>query len=153
MKKYLSIVLLTVLLLSTISLAALASSKEAVYYADSLLSRAREAGYRLREEENDLNVGYLDEGDSFRYSTTLYYGNEYAICVVGDDDAVDVDIAIFDENFNKIYEDDEATFEGIAYVAPEWTGTFYVRVTMYEVESYTDGAYFCQFVTYKSLDI
>jgi hypothetical protein len=74
---------------------------------------------------------YLEEGEHYVFKPTLFMGLEYKILGVSDDDTVkDIDIIIYDENYNLIDKDYYTDSIPIISVTPRWTGTFYVCVIM-----------------------
>jgi hypothetical protein len=84
--------------------------------------------------------GLLNVGQSVYIRTTLHAGRNYKIVAGGCEDAFDVDIAVYDENGNFIDGDDDTTALAVADVAPRWTGTFIVKVTMYSVRPRSGNA-------------
>lgn len=99
------------------------------------------------QQRFDLNVredywrGFLHRGEvSNPIRTTLYAGNNYKIVASGCEDAYDVDVIVFDENGNEVARDADSSFLAVANVTPAWSGTFYVKVRMYN--STLDGAHF-----------
>ena len=89
----------------------------------------------------EIGQGTLARGESAVLRTTLYKGNSYTIVAAGCEEATDVDVAIYDEELNLVRKDETrdrlASLEGIA---PRYTGTFYIKVTMYE--SASEGAHY-----------
>jgi hypothetical protein len=117
--------------------------------ASASLDGARRAASDLfKKLSRDLNLnvrdtytrGLLRRGQSTTVRTTLHSGNEYYLVAGGCEDAYDVDIAVFDENGNLISQDEDEESVAVARVMPKWTGTFFVKVTMYN--STADGAHF-----------
>lgn len=82
----------------------------------------------------------LSNGESYRYSTTLYKGNTYYIFAAGDYDVKDLDIILYDENGNKIDEDKQTDALPIVEVTPRWSGEFVVKVHMYQGYGYSNFA-------------
>lgn len=117
--------------------------------ADASLDGARRSASNLfKKLSKDLNLnvrdtytrGLLRRGQSTTIRTTLHSGNEYYLVAGGCEDAYDVDIAVFDENGNLIAQDEDEESVAVARVMPKWTGTFFVKVTMYN--STANGAHF-----------
>lgn len=88
---------------------------------------------------DDYEAGLLRKGQSVVIETTLYSGNDYYLVAAGCEDAYDVDIAVFDGNGNLIANDGDSEPVAVAHFSPRWTGTFYVKITMYN--STPDGAH------------
>jgi hypothetical protein len=117
--------------------------------ANASLDGARRAAANLfKKLSRDLNLnvrdtytrGLLRRGQSTTIRTTLHSGNEYYLVAGGCEDAYDVDIAVFDENGNLIAQDEDEESVAVARVSPKWSGTFFVKVTMYN--STSNGAHF-----------
>lgn len=75
--------------------------------------------------------GYLGEGESFIVKNTCYNTVTYFILAAGGNDALDVDIKVYDENGNLVAEDSDDESVAVAIFAPKWTGTFYFKITLY----------------------
>ncbi|MDM7860452.1 hypothetical protein QTP81_07575 [Alteromonas sp. ASW11-36] len=82
----------------------------------------------------------LSQGQKYTYSTTLYEGNKYYIFAAGDYSVDDLDIILYDEDWNEIDKDTQTDALPIVEVTPRWTGTFYVRVKMYSGYGYSNFA-------------
>jgi hypothetical protein len=63
----------------------------------------------------------------------------YYLVVGGCEDAYDVDISVYDEDGNFIDSDNDEMPVGVVQVSPKWSGTFYVKITMYN--STSNGAH------------
>lgn len=102
---------------------------------DDAISNAAEIGAMLQSSGDwvvrGFDVGFLREGASKVLQTTLYKGVTYKIIAAGCDDAADVDIQVYDENWHLVDGDDDSSRVAIADVVPAWTGTFHIKVTMH----------------------
>jgi len=78
------------------------------------------------------NGALLRRGQSVRFETTLWEGYSYKVVAAGCDDAYDVDIDVYDQNGNLIDGDNDSSNVAVADVTPQWTGTFYIVVTLYD---------------------
>ena len=105
--------------------------------ANVLFNALLERGWTVRES---FSWGLLERGESAIIRTTLYAGNSYQIAAAGCEDAYDVDLAVFDENGNLIAQDQDNSQLAVAAITPRWTGTFYLKVTMYH--STSNGAHY-----------
>ena len=103
-------------------------------------------GLAVREH---YQSGLLRKGKSQVVKTTLHAGNEYYFVAGGCEDAYDVDIAIYDENWNLIERDNDNQAVAAVKVKPRWTGKFYVKITMYN--STSDGAHWVLQTAFKNL--
>ncbi|MGK0187515.1 MAG: hypothetical protein ACI9R3_003303 [Verrucomicrobiales bacterium] len=115
---------------------ALASEFGASTSARSLLQSLRANGYSVRDQ---YNHGTLGHGQSTIVRTTLHKGNSYVLAAGGCEDAYDVDILIYDENGNLLDRDTDNSNLAVAEITPRWTGTFYIKIVMFD--STRDGAH------------
>ncbi len=67
--------------------------------------------------------------DSF--TLTLRKGLSYKLVSVCDNDCSDLDLTLYDENYNVISRDNDSSSTPIVEVTPKWTGTFHLQVRMY----------------------
>jgi hypothetical protein len=101
---------------------------------DAIENAARIAAVLVASGDWDLQgfgTGFLREGTSTIRKTTLHGGVTYKIIAAGCDDATDVDVKVYDANWNLVDEDNDSSQIAVADVAPRWTGTFYVKVIMH----------------------
>jgi len=87
-----------------------------------------------------FNYGLLQRGQSAVLATTLNAGRTYKVVAGGCEDAFDVDVAVYDESGNLVSRDSDTSPLAVATVSPRWSGTFYVKVTMYQVRPNSGGA-------------
>lgn len=106
-----------------------ASTAGARRAAAVLFDVLRNNGWTVRDS---YQTGLLSYRDEIIVETTLYAGNSYKLVAAGCEDAYDVDIAVFDENGNFIDGDDDTEQVAVADVTPKWSGTFFVKITMYD---------------------
>lgn len=120
--------------------------------SSSTLASDAQSMDRLRDMANFIQYEYgvdcrdrargerLSEGQNYTYSTTLYEGNTYYVFAAGDYSVDDLDIILYDENWNEIDKDTQTDALPIVEVSPRWSGTFYVRVKMYSGYGYSNFA-------------
>lgn len=77
----------------------------------------------------------LDSGRSDSFEFTLRKGNDYKVISVCDEDCSDLDITLYDENDREIAKDTSTDSTPVVSVSPRWTGSFTLKVTMYECSS------------------
>jgi hypothetical protein len=77
-------------------------------------------------------VGNLRNNTYTDVTYTLTRGVEYALVGVCDDDCPDLDLKLYDENYNLIDSDTKPDATPVIEVTPRWTGVFHVRVIMSE---------------------
>ena len=106
-----------------------ASAAGAERNAKILFDALRTRGWHVRDS---YSYGFLKRGAYTVIQTQLLAGNHYKICAAGCEDAADVDISVFDENENLIDGDHDNSVLAVADITPKWSGTFYVKVTMYD---------------------
>lgn len=105
--------------------------------AATIFVKLKDRGYNLRDF---FSSGLLRRGESVLIATTLSAGNSYTLVAAGCEDAYDVDLAVYDENGNRIGADGDASPVAVVSVTPRWSGTFYLKVTMYK--STSNGAHY-----------
>ena len=129
MKRQFVTCLLVAALLLTFRPHASASMDGARLRALDIAVKMRNAGYTFTSGDS----GLLAKGQvSGLIRTTLLQGNNYALVAGGCEDGYDVDIAVFDENGNVVAKDTDSQPVAVALVTPRWTGTFFIRVGMYD---------------------
>jgi len=104
-----------------------ASEVEVVIKGEHMSELMVESGFTVKT----TRTGYLREGENESFSITLYSGNTYAFMGYGDKHISDLDVKIYDEDWELVKEDkksDEDTFIGFT---PKWSGKFYVVTTAY----------------------
>jgi hypothetical protein len=124
------------------------ASEEGAHENAATLFRALTANGWLVDDT--YSTGLLARGQSVMIRTTFYAGNDYKIVAAGCEDARDVDIAVFDENWNLIAKDEDASPVAVANLRPKWTGTFHIRVTMYD--STRNGAHYVVQYAHKPVE-
>jgi hypothetical protein len=115
---------------------ALADIEEARAKMQAALEKIREYGYDLPEGGRgrawwawDMTPGYYHQVDR-----TFYRGNAYALVAAGDSRVRDADIKVYDENWNLIDSDTDASAVAVVQFTPRWTGAFHVRTIYYRGE-------------------
>lgn len=89
----------------------------------------------------DGDAGLLPQGGSQVVSVTLYKNNTYVMIAGGCEDAYDVDLVVYDDNGRVVGRDtDNSPVAATREITPRWTGTFYIKVTMYN--STWNGAHY-----------
>jgi hypothetical protein len=144
MIRALTSLLLTLALLTCIPDSSLASYQGARFQARRILQAARGQGFAVRSY---YTQGLLARGQSTILRFTLTSGVNYKIVVGGCEDCYDIDAALYDEYGNYIDSDRDATAIAIVNNTPKWTGTFYLKVTMYN-STYNGAHYVVQYAYY-----
>lgn len=84
---------------------------------------------------DSYDLGVLDRGQSYTMARTLYRGNEYALLAGGCEYTRDIDVYVYDRNWNLISYDRDADKVALANFNASYSGTYYVRVKMYRATS------------------
>jgi hypothetical protein len=109
--------------------------------ANVLFRALRANGWNVRD---CFDVGLLRKGQSVVIRTTLLAGNTYKIAAAGCEDGYDVDISVYDQNGNFIDSDGDSQQLAVADVRPAWSGTYFIKVTMYN-STYNGAHYVVQY--------
>jgi hypothetical protein len=118
--------ILTMLSLSPPRVAA--SEEGAQEAARTLFTLLAQRNWNIR---SFYSSGLLARGESVIIRTTLVGGTRYKLVAAGCEDAIDVDLQLYDENYNYIDGDSDSSILAVVDVQPRWTGTFYLKVTMH----------------------
>lgn len=119
------------LLVLTVS-GAMASEAEARYKARVLGTVLEDRGYTLKS----LDSGYLRQNHYRTFAITLYSGNSYAFIGTGDSNVYDLDVTVYDENWNKVAWDNDSSDKTVVQITPRWSGTYHVRTKVYSGRGY-----------------
>lgn len=123
----LSTLLALVLALSGGARTALASARDAEVKAKKAAFALLRAGYKNRAR---FHGAYLRVGARKIIRTVFHSGNEYKVVANGDADARNIDVEIYDEDWNLVDRDKDDAGVAMATATPTWTGQFYVVVTL-----------------------
>lgn len=103
------------------------------YVASQLSSSIMDAFAQNGIDYRDTyTYGQLSAGNSSTLSRTFYRGNTYCLGVVGDNNAIDMDIYIFDSNGNLIAKHAESDPAAVGVFRATYSGTYYIKVKMYK---------------------
>ena len=103
--------------------------------SQAMAIRAQQFAYDM-VPSSYLEHGYLYEGQEEQFSTVLEVGRCYRIIAVGSPTVIDLDLFIYDENWNQIDQDTATDNQPVLGTGPEmmcprWTGPFYVTARAY----------------------
>ena len=97
------------------------------------LDKVNEYGYHMPDGGEgsaywiwNMNPGYYNQ-----VNRTFYRGNDYALVATGDNRVLDVDLKVYDENWNLIDSDTDETNLALVRFTPKWTGAFHIRTIYY----------------------
>lgn len=123
--------------------------------ADATTSQAKARAYRIASAlkqqgisfRNNYWHGLLRYKASTTIKTTLKANTEYVLVGGGCADAYDVDITVYDQNWNVVGRDTKVDAVPVVRVRPKWSGTFYIKVHL--ASSTRNGAHYALIVGYK----
>ncbi len=121
-----------------------ATTSEAKARAYKIAKVLKDNGISFR---NDYWHGLLKRKGSTTIKTTLKKDTQYILVGGGCNDAYDVDITVYDENWKQVGKDSKVDANPVVKVTPKWSGTFHVKVTM--ANSTSNGAHYALIVGYK----
>ena len=107
---------------------AYASKAEAIAMGRQVISSVEQRlGFCSRDS---FHTDHIELGQTISYSTFLYRGGHYILATGGDNNAVDLDVALYDENGNLIDNDLRYEQGGMVNVVAYRSGTFYFKVRL-----------------------
>jgi len=124
--------LLVVLFCMGIAMVALATEEEAKEAAKKAREQLKEMGFQVRDT---YLIGVLDNGESSVFSRTFYQDNEYVLVVTGSKRARDIDVYVFDDDGRLVAQDSDASPISVNTFKADYTGTYYIKVVMYDAVS------------------
>lgn len=90
----------------------------------------------------------LAQGEKRVYLVTLYAGTEYKVLACGDNEAINVDIALYDSQGNQVQLDQNNDREPVVTYRASATDTYYIAVHATKLNG-TNKAGIAMAVTYK----
>jgi len=136
MKKFFIISLISLFLATNIYADFATAKTKAVIVAIKL----QESGFTLKGGDGQ----YLGNKRHKTYSAYLYAGNTYAIIGVGDENVNDLDVRIYDRDWNLIANDSDSSAISAVKFYVGRSGTYYIKTKMY-----SGSGYFYQIVGWK----
>lgn len=121
-----------------------ATNSQARRAAATVYQTLRNRGFQVRDT---FQLGLLPRRGRHTVRTTLTRGITYNFVAAGCNDAYDIDLHIYDENWNLVARDQATAASAVVAVNPRWTGTFYVVVEMFNSRS--DGAHWFLQTAYR----
>ena len=83
--------------------------------------------YRVTHEPT---ISTLRDRGKLLISVNLRSGVEYGLVGVCDSDCADVDLKLYDENYNLVDADTRSDDMPVVTVSPRWSGQYYIEVDM-----------------------
>ena len=96
---------------------------------DRLVGRLSDEGY---EQTHLRRMGRLNDDGTQTYTINLNRNKAYAIAGVCDNDCSDLDLILLDSRGRVVDQDDSTDDAPVVTVSPSKSGTYRVRVRMYE---------------------
>lgn len=100
-----------------------------------LVAAANKDGYTLQDNSFSIGGGWLKQSKEKwipLYSLKLEEGKKYRFIAAGDEDAKDVDLEIVDADGKRVALDDKTDPEAVVDFVPKASGTYQVRIRLYE---------------------
>ena len=123
--------------------------------SEATTAQAKAKAYKIAQalKKQQINFrdnywhGLLKYKGSTTIKTTLKAGTQYYIVGGGCDDAYNVDIIIYDENWKEVGRDTKSDTVPVVRVKPKWSGNFHIKVQM--TRSTRNGAHYALIIGYK----
>ena len=123
--------------------------------ADATTAQAKARAHRIASALKSKGISFRDKywhgllryKGSTTIKTKLSANTQYILVGGGCHDAYDVDIMVYDQNWNLIGRDTKVDATPIVRVTPKWSGTFYIKVKL--ARSTRNGAHYALIVGYK----
>ena len=87
------------------------------------------------EETHADKFDRLDHGDSDSFSFNLSRGKSYLIVSFCDEHCSDLDLRLYDKNYNQLSKDIQTDSAPMVSVTPRYTGSYTLKVKMYSCDS------------------
>ena len=129
MKKFLISLIALVAVSSTLFASSYSEAKTRAYASSIYLSTK---GFNLKGSRGQ----YLNQGEYKTYNSYLYSGNKYAILGAGSNSVRDLDVQVYDRNWNLIISDNSTSNVSVVTFYPPRTGRYYIRTKMYSGRGY-----------------
>ena len=100
-----------------------------------LVATSNKDGYTLQDNSFSIGGGWLKQSKEKwvpLYSLKLVEGKKYLLIAAGDEDAKDVDLEIVDADGKRVALDDKTDPEAVVDFVPKASGTYQVRIRLYE---------------------
>ncbi|MEF2143822.1 MAG: hypothetical protein V3573_00120 [Desulfovibrionaceae bacterium] len=80
--------------------------------------------------KDDIQIGELGKGKSYYFDTQLATGIDYFFHFQGDTGVRELQLVMFDENWNVVAESTGKGEPASVNLRPEWSGTFHIKATL-----------------------
>lgn len=135
---------LVALLMTVVSSFAFADISDALVALQRKLDILNAQGYQL-PSSNGCWAWTMNPQSFNQVERMFYAGNDYVLVATGDYRVSDVDIKVYDENWNLIDSDTDTSSIAVASFSPAWNGVFHVKVIYYSGRSPGSLGFFIAF--------
>jgi hypothetical protein len=122
-----------------------ASQEEAIEnlltYAEFAIVSLQSEGYEVTVPEDAGQIFYMQEGQYIQIDGTFYYGTNYVIIASGSSEAADVDIEVYDSNWNLIFNGNTDGIDADVILTPSVTTEMHVMVKLTTAKSTSKAAH------------
>ena len=142
MKRILSIVLIfSIIVLITGTATEQEAIDNVITYATAAVIYLQDQGYYVEVPEDAGQIFYLEKGQYIKLDGTFYEGTNYVIVASGDSTAADIDIEVYDAEWNLIFNGNTDGIDADVILTPNYTAEMHVMVKLSATKSGAAGAY------------
>ncbi|MBN2534792.1 MAG: hypothetical protein JXB88_18065 [Spirochaetales bacterium] len=142
MKKMLSFVLVFSLSGISTGFATMEDAEDNVLiYRYFVIESLKKDGYRIEAPEGKPTVFYLQQDQYIQIEGTFYHNTNYVFLASGDPDAVDIDIEVYDKNWNLVYNGNTDGIDADILLSPNYAIELRILIRLNAVKPGKSGAY------------
>lgn len=142
MKRIISLVLIfSIIALITGSATEQEAIDNVLIYAALAVTYLEEEGYYVEVPEDAGQIFYLNQGQYIKLDGTFYTGTNYVIVASGDTSATDIDIEVYDESWNLIFDGNTDGIDTDVILTPNYTAEMHVMIKLTSIKPGAAGAY------------
>jgi hypothetical protein len=110
-------------------------------YAEAAIVYLQSEGDEVTVPENAGQVFYMQEGQYIQIDGTFYTGTNYVIVASASSEASDVDIEVYDNNWNLIFDGNTNGIDADVILTPSVTMEMHVMVKLTKAKSANKAAH------------
>ncbi|MBN1696814.1 MAG: hypothetical protein JW881_04815 [Spirochaetales bacterium] len=122
-----------------------ASEEEAIEnlltYAEAAIVYLQNEGYAVTVPDDAGQIFYMQEGQYIQIDGTFYYGTNYVFIASASSEATDVDIEVYDNNWNLIFNGNTDGIDSDVILTPSVTMEMHVMVKLTGVKTANRAAH------------
>lgn len=142
MKRIISLVLIfSIIALLTGSATEQEAIDNVLIYAALAVTYLESQGYYVEVPEDAGQIFYMEQGQYIKLDGTFYTGTNYVFVASGDSNASDIDIEVYDENWNLIFDGNTDGIDSDVILTPNYTAEMHVMVKLTSAKPGAAGAY------------